>query len=409
MTKFNNDGSIAPLEFDLFFGLDVDKKSVSITILDHAQKIRSLTLPNNSAMIINYIKRHFPHQRVVLAYEAGPTGYGLYDDLTKAGYPCLVVTPSLVPTQAGKRVKTNRLDSGRLAQALRGGELKGIRIPSRRYRDLRHLVQCYKIMSQKSRNCKCRIKALLLVEGLSYPNSTKYDHWSHNTIKKLQSLSCQPAIRFKLDILLENLRFCRQQLAKIQKAIRDFCRNDDDLAESMKFLTSLPGIGGTIAPVLLARIGDWRGLRNVRELGGFLGLTPCEHSTGEDIHKGNITRQGDSYLRNLLVEGAWSAVAKDPDLADFYQRIYQRHPPDRAARKAIVAVARKLTARIYAVLTQRRIYTPGYQGYNLKHKTSDKKRRLSAPEDASTLRRRRKCVITRIQKDSPALVISPAR
>lgn len=315
----------------------------------------------------------------------------------------------MVPTPAGSRVKTNRIDSIHLATSLRGGQLKGIRVPSRKYRDLRHLTQLYKTITLQSRNCKCRIKAILLMEGIAFPNTSKNDHWSNATIKKLEILACSPAIRFKLDTLLENLRFYRKQLLKIKKTLRNFCRSDRDLADSVRFLLSLPGIGWVIATMLLARIGDWRNLKNVRELGGFIGLTPCENSTGEDVNKGNITRSGDSYLRNILIEGAWSAINKDPELAEFYQRVYDRHPKDRAARKAIVAVARKLTTRIYAVLTQRRIYTPKLRKYNIADKTSDKKRRPNAPKDDSTLRRTRKYVLKRDETFSPVLTGSTAR
>jgi len=89
----------------------------------------------------------------------------------------------------------------KLATSLRGGELTSIRVPSRKYRDLRHLVQLLKITTKQSRNYKCRIKALLLVEGIPYPNTTKYDHWANNTILKLETLDCGPEIRFKLDSL----------------------------------------------------------------------------------------------------------------------------------------------------------------------------------------------------------------
>lgn len=409
MTESKNVYTIAPLEFDIFFGLDVDKRSVSITILDHVYKIRSLTLPNKAEMIINYTKKHFLHKRVVFVYETGPTGYGLYDQLTQAGYPCLVVTPSMVPTQAGERVKTNRLDSVRLAQTLRGGELNGVRVPSRTYRDLRHLVHLYKIISKQSTSCKCRIKALLLVEGIAYPNTCSTDHWSRNTIRKLQTMDCIPSVRFNLDMLLENLLYYRRQLLTIRKEIRHFCRSDSDLCDSIKFLLSLPGIGWVLSPIIMARIGDWRNLKNVKELAGFLGLTPCEQSTGDDVNKGSITRTGDAYLRNLLIEASWAAIRKDPELADFYHRIYNRHPRDRAPRKAIVAVARKLTTRIYAVLTQRRLYIPGYREYNLNRTLSDKKRRSLAPEDASRLRRVRRYTKRRVKNDSPVLTASLLR
>jgi hypothetical protein len=194
-------------------------------------------------------------------------------------------------------------------------------------------------------------------------------------------------MRFKLDMLLEEYEFRQEQVLKINRELRRFCREDEEIADSIRYVSSIPGIGKTISVHLIARIGDYRNLKNVRELAGFLGLTPCEHSTGDRINKGNITRMGDKRLRSMLIEGAWSSINKDPELSEFYHRIYSRHPKDRAARKAIVAVARKLTTRIYRVLKDRREYVIR----DIKSKTKDlkfnKERRLNAPKDDPTLRR----------------------
>lgn len=395
MAAVNDAFTIVPLEFDIFIGMDVDKKSVAITCYDHRQKLSSEKMPNQAEPIIGYTQRHFPGQRVAFTYEAGPTGYGLYDRLTESGYKCLVVTPSTVPSAPNRRVKTNRLDSEKLAKALRGGEITGIRVPSTKYREMRHLIHLHDVVTRQGTQCKCRIKAALLLEGIPYPNQTQSDHWSNNTLRRLETLACAAALRFKLDLLLENLRFHRQQLLKITKTLRHYCRNDPDLSESLEYLVSIPGIGWTIGTHLIARIGDWRNLKNVRELAGFLGLTPCESSTGDDVNKGNITRSGDSRLRNMLIEGAWSAVQWDPEMKEFYQRILARHPHDRAARKAIVAVARKMTTRIYRVLKDRRLYVPRSEGTLDNHRASDRKRRPLAPKDASTLCRTRTYVLKR--------------
>ncbi len=149
----------------------------------------------------------------------------------------------------------------------------------------------------------------------------------------------------------------------------------------------------------------------MRELAGFIGLTPRENSTGEEVRKGGITHSGDAYLRSILIEGAWSAITKDPELFEFYRQVYNRHPRDRAARKAIVAVARKLTTRIYAVLTERRLYKIRYKQYNETVQTSHKKRRLlHALKDASTTWRTDKCISAGADNlCSPALTGSPLR
>ena len=93
-----------PGDYDIFAGLDVDKRSIAMTFSDHKTLLKSLRLPYSSAQLLNYVRKHFPQQRVAFVYEAGPTGFGLYDDLTGAGHPCLVVAPSMVPTAPGQQI-----------------------------------------------------------------------------------------------------------------------------------------------------------------------------------------------------------------------------------------------------------------------------------------------------------------
>ena len=100
-----------PTEYDIFAGLDVDKQSISVTFTSHHGFIRSLRMPYSAEHLVHYVRKHFAQQRVAFAYEAGPTGYGLYDGLVAQAYPCLIAAPSMIPTAPGQRVKTNRLDS----------------------------------------------------------------------------------------------------------------------------------------------------------------------------------------------------------------------------------------------------------------------------------------------------------
>src|SRR5260370_42220865 len=118
--------AFVPRDYDVFAGLDVDHHSIAATFTDHDRLMQSLRLPYSASQLLNYTGKHFPGQRVVFVYEAGPTGFGLHDELTAASHPCLVVSPSMVPTVQRKRVKTNRLDSLKLAEGLRGGQLRGI-------------------------------------------------------------------------------------------------------------------------------------------------------------------------------------------------------------------------------------------------------------------------------------------
>jgi transposase len=339
-------------DYQVFAGLDVDKHSIAVTFCNQEGLLRSLRLPYSAAQLLNYVRKHFPQQRLAFVYEAGPTGFGLYDELIAAGHPCLVVAPSMVPTAPGARVKTNRLDSQKLSEGLRGGQLRSIHVPAPKYRELRHLVQLRDTQVQQLTATKCRIKALLLYEGIPFPDQG--DHWSARVLDELLDLPCSAAVRFKLDQLIGTLHFHFNGAAAAQKQIRYYCQNDVELRQVTELLTSIPGIGVIVATHLVARLGDPSLITNVRQIAGFLGLVSSEHSTGEKQNRGAITRAGDSRLRNKLIQSAWVTIRKDPELREFYRRVYERHAKKVAARKAIVAVARKLTTRIYAVLKERR-------------------------------------------------------
>ncbi len=344
-----------PRDYDIFAGLDVDKKSMAIVFTDHAGSMRSLRMPYSAAPLLNYVRKHFPEQRVAFAYEAGPTGFGLHDELVSRDYTCVVAAPSKVPRAPGERVKTNRLDGRKLSESLRGGQLHSIHVPMRPYRDLRHLVQLRDTHVQQLTASKLRIKSLLLYEGIAFPDPQ--EKWTARAMRKLEQLPGSETVRFKLDDLIDTMQFHFLAAASATKQIRCYCLNDPELKQSIKLLQSLPGVGWIVASHLVARLGDPRQIRNGRQIAGFLGMVSSEHSTGEKENRGRITRTGDSRLRNKLIQSAWTAIKKDPELRAFYRRIYQRHPKKIAARKAIVAVARKLTTRIYVVLKEQRPYS----------------------------------------------------
>ncbi len=350
------DKTFIPRDYDVFAGLDVDKKSIAATFSSHQGFIRSLGMPYKVEDLLNHVRNHFAAQKVAFVYEAGPTGYGLYDGLVAQGYTCLIAAPSMIPRAPGQRVKTNRLDSKALSESLRGGQLKSIHVPSPLYRELRHLSQLRDTFVSEMMGMKQRIKSLLLMEGIEFPPAPTGSQWSFIVKAKLRKLACSNTVRFKLDQLLDSLEFSEKRVLKTTQEIRRFCRSDPELSQCIKYLMTIPGIGWIVASQLLARIGDWREIKNVRQLAGFLGLAPTEHSTGDKTDRGSITHIGAGRLRSKLIQGSWSAIRQDGELREFFRSVCQRHPRKVAPRVAIVAVARKLSVRISVVLMKQRPY-----------------------------------------------------
>ena len=345
-----------PQDYDIFIGIDVDKNSFSFTVMNHHNMSRAKRMPSNPEHFYNYIQNHFDSKQVLCAYEAGPTGFHLHDHLRERSQPCLIVPPLSIPKARNERVKNNRLDSEKIARYLKSGELKSIRVPYGAYRELRQLVQMRDNYARNLKITKQRIKSLLLYAHLDPELKDVRQNWSNNYIKHLKQISCSPAIRQRLDMLLMDLDYARKQTLSITIQLKSFCKNDEDISRYISYLDSIPGIGFITAVTILGRIGDPQNLKDLRELAAFIGLVPSERSTGESINQGSITHLGNRNLRSLLIEVAWVAIRRDTELNQFYHRIKKRHHPKIAARKAIVAVARKLTQRIYRVLKEQRLY-----------------------------------------------------
>ena len=345
-----------PRDYDVFAGLDVDKKSISVTFTDHQGFLKSLTMPYKVEHLVNYVRKHYPGKKVAFAYEAGPTGYGLYDGLEAQAYPCLIASPSMIPKAPGQRVKTNRLDSRAISENLRGGQLKGIHVPTPLYRELRHLTQLRDTLVSEMVRMKQRIKSLLLMEGLEFPPAPAGSQWSFLVKNKLRELPCSTTVRFKLDRLLDSLEFDEKQVLKATREIRRFCQTDPELSQCIEYLKTLPGIGWIVASQLLARVGDWRQIKNIRQLPAFLGLVPTENSTGERTERGSITHTGDGRLRSKLIQASWSAIRQDGELREFFRTVAKKHPHHLGSRVAIVAVAHKLSVRASVVLMKQRPY-----------------------------------------------------
>lgn len=343
-------------QYDIYIGNDVDKKSFVLNIRERYRQLMTKTIPADPEQLYNFTTRQFPGQRVVIGYESGPTGFGLYDFMVDHNTPCVIIPPSSVRKPVNDPVKNNRLDARKLSTMLAEGDFHPVRVPQGQYRDLRNLVQVREGYAQFQRASKQRIKALLLSNSLHTLCQDVDQHWSYLFLKRLKSLECPASVRYRLDQLLEDLDYARLKLFKATRELRTFSRETNEIKEHIHNLQTIPGIGIVTGATLLARIGDPQYLRNLRELAAFCGLVTREKSTGNKIRRGSITHAGNSTLRSLLVEASWRAIKKDNELAQFFGRIANRHHVLYAKQKAIVAVAHKLTLRIYRVLVERREY-----------------------------------------------------
>ncbi len=341
-------------DYDVFVGIDVDKKSFSFSVKEK-NRVISNKISADAEKLCNYIKKRYSG-RVLYAYEAGPTGYNLYDYLTEHKYDCFVVSPNSIPSPFNETVKNNRLDSRKIVEYLASGLLHSIRVPKGMYRELRNLVRARENCAAARKKAKQRIKSLLLFEHLEQFVKEDSTNWSRKYIQNLKTIPCNESVRVRLDMLLEDLEYARKQLLAILKRLKEFVKRDPDIGKYIEYMKSIPGIGFITAVSILGKIGNPEELKNVREVADFFGLTPIEYSTGDRIKRGGISHFGDKKLRAMLVEAAWIAINRDTELGQFYNRIVSKNNSKGASQKAIVAVARRLTTRIYSVLKDKKKY-----------------------------------------------------
>ena len=348
-----------PHKYDLVVGIDVDAKSYVITDSNHMSKKTKqfLKMPAKPENLYNHYQKLYPNHKVLYAYEAGPTGYHLHDELHKMGQNCLLVNPASIQVARNDRVKTNRIDSKKICEQVTSGQLKGIHVPTEDYRHLRHLISLRQRYASDQRRAKQRIGSFLLFEHIIIPE-LECERWSGKHIKNLKGLELKDVHRFKLDALLSDLEYARRQLVPINRKLRLFIKEHKHLYKDLDLLKTVPGFGFVIPIYVLARIGSLDNLRHLGSLAGLAGLGPSEKSTGDKIHKGPITHMGDRVLRSLLVEAAWVAIRHDKSLAQTYHRIKSKHigKGDGAKKIAIIAIARKLTTRVYRVLKDQKPY-----------------------------------------------------
>src|SRR5580692_9428607 len=146
-----------------FIGLDVHAETIAVAVAEPGGEVRSLgVIPNRQESVRKLVRKVGPAEHLRVCYEAGPTGYVLYWQLTALGVKCDVVAPSLVPVKSGDRVKTDRRDAQKLARSHRAGDLTAVWVPDEGSEALRDLVRTREAAKQDQLRARHRLSKFLL-------------------------------------------------------------------------------------------------------------------------------------------------------------------------------------------------------------------------------------------------------
>jgi transposase len=146
-----------------FVGLDVHARTIAIAVAEGRGQVRSLgEVENRPDAVERVLRKLGKPQDLKVCYEAGPTGYALYWQLTQLGFECEVIAPSLAPSKPGDRVKTDRRDAERLARSYQAGDLTVVWVPDSRHEALRDLVRLRAASKEDEKRAKHRLGKFLL-------------------------------------------------------------------------------------------------------------------------------------------------------------------------------------------------------------------------------------------------------
>ena len=283
-------------------GLDVHARASMVAIFDHATgEVVTRRVAGRPHELLGVLREIPRPARMV--YEAGPTGYGLARRARAEGIELEVCAPGRTERPPADRVKTDERDAIRLARLLAAGELTLVTIPSVERERLRDLVRCREdirvdLMRARNRLGKFLLRREIYWEGPGEAWSRKHRSWL--TSVRFADQASRATLADYLhahDVLVARRDQVEAELAKL--ALSAPC------AHTVARLRCLRGIDTLSALGLCAEIGEWERFDHPDQLASYLGIVPCEHTTGAQRRLGSITKAGSTHARRLLVEAAY--------------------------------------------------------------------------------------------------------
>ena len=296
-----------PQRSKVFVGLDTSKLKISVAVAEDGRQgeIRFLGEIDNTPEAVRRLvaKLASRHGELLFCYDAGPTGYGLQRQISALGHECAVIAPSLIPKRPGERVKTNRRDALSLARLHRAGELTAIWVPDPGHEAVRELVRAREAAMEDLREKRQHLQSFLLRHGRIFSGRKP---WTRAHARWLAELIFEhPAQYLVLGEYRQAIADAEARLERLTQQVAEVV-STWSMAPVVEAYQALRGVALLTAVTFVAEIGDVRRFESPRQLMAYLGLVPCESSTGERVRRGGITKAGNARVRRVLIEGAWT-------------------------------------------------------------------------------------------------------
>lgn len=313
-------------------GLDVHARSVAAAAIDGVtgELFQSRLTPSFEHITAWVTGLPGP---VAVAYEAGPTGFGLYRYLRSAGIRCEVAAPSKLQKPSGDRVKTDARDALHLARLLRLDEISAVAVPGIEQEAARDLVRAREDCRGDLMRARHRLSKLLLRHGIVYYGGQawtgKHDGWLRREARARLAATAGRASIMTFEFDYDTVLACQARRDRLNTAIEQMAHNSQ-FTPLVRRLGCLRGISTLTGFGLAVEIGDWHRFTG-NTIGSFIGLVPSEHSSGQTRTQGAITKTGNTHVRRLLVEAAWHHRARYHIGAVMRAR-WDQAPPEAKAR-----------------------------------------------------------------------------
>jgi len=342
---------------DIYVGIDVHKKTWHVSVYYGKSIVKRFTT-DCAEGISNYLINNYPNANYHAVYEAGYCGFDPHRKLMALGIHSIVVNPADVPTtDKEKQNKTDKIDSKKLAETLKNGQLTSIYVPDQEDEALRELQRQRENCVRNQTRVKNQIKNFLTRYGVDHSDEiTETSSWTKKFVNYLKNLKgLLPIAREVLDSHIRNLENCANEIKILFKQNKENFKSNKH-SKNLELIKTVPGISDISGMTLLTEIIDINRFKNFDSFASYSGLSPKEHSSGESKKVGSICKRRNARINKTLIESSWVAIRVDPALMKYYNELIRKNMK---STKAIIKVAKKLLRKIMMILKTQTPYICG--------------------------------------------------
>lgn len=327
-----------------YIGVDLHQKNTYITrVNDRGKVLEQINLKSEPEIIKGFFGKQPESSQVVV--EASGHWYRFYE-LIEDRFPELVLAhPLRTKAIASAKIKTDKIDSGILAQLLRADLVPRAYVPDREVRDLREILRYRASLVRFRTQVKNRMTSVLTKAGLKTPTQNAF---GVKSFKYLADVEVRPCYRLEIDGYIRTIGEMNKEIEKSNQVIRGLAEK----SEEARLLMTMPGVGAFSALLVLSEIGEISRFPDAEHLCSYGGLVPCTWSSGGKTRRGPITKQGSKWIRWILIENSVHAIRKTRRFGSVYMRVSKKHGHN-AGR---TAVARAMLKSIFHMLRKKEAF-----------------------------------------------------